>query len=107
MPYADTDFFLALVKDKDWLKARAGDLLAAYSDQLWTSLFTLIEILLVADRYKLAVALQRVEPDGLSRISYQELEQRALCCAARLSAIGIKRGDRVILAAKNHPDWGR
>ncbi len=53
MPYADLDFFLALVKDQDWLKSRAGILLAKYRCQLHTSLFTLIELLLVADRYHL------------------------------------------------------
>ena len=25
--------------------------------------------------------------------------------AARLAALGVKKGDRVVLAAKNHPDW--
>ncbi len=59
----------------------------------------------VADRYQLAVALQRVEPDGLSRISFKELERRALACAERLRGLGVGSGDRVVLGAKNHPDW--
>ncbi|MEN9581154.1 MAG: hypothetical protein RJA70_4163, partial [Pseudomonadota bacterium] len=67
---------------------------------------TLSALLLdVAERHDLAVALQRVEPDGLSRLSYRDLKDRALACATRLKHAGIVRGDRVILAAKNHPDW--
>lgn len=59
----------------------------------------------VSERYELSVALQRVEQDGLSRVSFQELEQRALHCAGRLRELGVQRGDRVLLGAKNHPDW--
>jgi long-chain acyl-CoA synthetase len=59
----------------------------------------------MADRYDLAVALQRTEADGLSRISFREWREQSLACAARLQALGVKPGDRVLLAGANHPAW--
>ena len=48
MIYADTDFFVALVKKSDWLKVSAKKLLKEYAGQIWTSPATLIELMLLA-----------------------------------------------------------
>lgn len=48
--YAETDFLLALVKDDDWLGEAAETVYRDHRDELWTSPFTLIELLLVAYR---------------------------------------------------------
>ncbi|MFC6837601.1 PIN domain-containing protein [Halomarina ordinaria] len=48
--YAETDFLLALVKDEDWLGEAAEAVYREHRDELWTSQFTLIELLLVAYR---------------------------------------------------------
>jgi hypothetical protein len=48
--YAETDFLLALIKDEDWLGDAAEAVYRAHRDELWTSQFTLIELLLVAYR---------------------------------------------------------
>ncbi|WP_053947367.1 PIN domain-containing protein [Halolamina sediminis] len=48
--YAETDFLLALLKDEDWLGDAAESVYREYRDELWTSQFTLIELLLVAYR---------------------------------------------------------
>ncbi|WP_114576636.1 PIN domain-containing protein [Saliphagus sp. LR7] len=48
--YAETDFLLALVKDDDWLGDAAESVYREHSEELWTSQFTLIELLLVAYR---------------------------------------------------------
>jgi hypothetical protein len=48
--YAETDFLLALVKDEDWLGAAAEAVYREHRDGLWTSQFTLVELLLVAYR---------------------------------------------------------
>jgi len=48
--YAETDFFLALIKDEDWLGATAEAVYREHSEDLWTSQFTLIELFLVAYR---------------------------------------------------------
>ncbi|MFZ5895650.1 MAG: AMP-binding protein [Myxococcota bacterium] len=59
----------------------------------------------MADRYDLAVALQRTEPQGLSRISFRDWRALSAAVAERLYAAGIRRGDRVLLAGENHPAW--
>jgi hypothetical protein len=48
--YAETDFLLALIKDDDWLGEAAETVYREHQDDLWTSQFTLIELLLVAYR---------------------------------------------------------
>ncbi|AGB38624.1 type II toxin-antitoxin system VapC family toxin [Natronococcus occultus] len=48
--YAETDFLLALIKDDDWLGEAAESVYREHRDELWTSQFTLIELLMVAYR---------------------------------------------------------
>ncbi|MFC7140570.1 PIN domain-containing protein [Halosimplex aquaticum] len=48
--YAETDFLLALIKDDDWLGDAAESVYRDHRDDLWTSEFTLAELLLVAYR---------------------------------------------------------
>lgn len=48
--YAETDFLLALIKEEDWLGGAAEEIYSEHEDTLWTSQFTLIELLLVAYR---------------------------------------------------------
>jgi long-chain acyl-CoA synthetase len=59
----------------------------------------------MADRYELAVALQRTEEGGLSRLSFREWREHAAAAAARLVREGVRPGDRVMLAGANHPSW--
>jgi len=53
MPYADTDFFLALGKEDDWLSARAETLLHHHAGELRTGLPTFIEIAYNAEEYEI------------------------------------------------------
>ncbi len=48
--YVETGFLLALVKDEDWLGEAAETVYREKRDELWTSQFTLVELLLVAYR---------------------------------------------------------
>jgi len=48
--YAETDFLLALIKAEDWLGDAAETVYRDNRTELWTSQFTLIELLLVAYR---------------------------------------------------------
>lgn len=50
MIYADTDFFLALMKKSDWLKEPAESLLRQYTGRIRISPAVLIELLLLARR---------------------------------------------------------
>jgi hypothetical protein len=49
--YADLDFWLALLKDDDWLADRAESLLDEYENALEVSLATFIELFLVEERF--------------------------------------------------------
>jgi|Deesub1362B_J571_1020462.scaffolds.fasta_scaffold13714_3 predicted nucleic acid-binding protein len=53
MIYADTDFFIALLKPTDWLKDKAKKALERYKGQITTSEVTFIELALLAKRYNL------------------------------------------------------
>ena len=55
MPYADSDFFLALLKPEDWLKVPAKNLLKQYKGRIWTSQLAVIEIFMIAKRLDLDV----------------------------------------------------
>ena len=57
------------------------------------------------ERHDLAVALQRFEKEGLTRVTFRDWRDRANATAARLASAGIVPGDKVLLAAANHPDW--
>jgi len=51
MVYADTNFFLALIKKDDWLGEKARKALEEYEDKLKTSLPTFIEIMFLSEDY--------------------------------------------------------
>ncbi|ACV11165.1 PilT protein domain protein [Halorhabdus utahensis DSM 12940] len=51
MIYADTDFFIALVKDDDWLQERAVSIARENDGQIYTSRATLLELLMISDRF--------------------------------------------------------
>lgn len=53
MIYTDTDFFLTLLKDNDWLKARAVRLYAEHKEHIITSAATIIELLLLSKRFSI------------------------------------------------------
>ncbi|MDZ7688214.1 MAG: PIN domain-containing protein [Halobacteriales archaeon] len=48
--YAETDFILALIKEDDWLSEAAENVFENHEDELWTSPYTLVELMLVAYR---------------------------------------------------------
>jgi len=51
--YADTDFFIALLKPNDWLKKRAEEILNRYRGEITTSITTFIELMLLSRRYNI------------------------------------------------------
>ena len=68
--YADVDFWLGLLKDDDWLKARAEQLLNQYKGDLTVSLATFIELFLVEDQFAfdreraVVAILELAQPDS-------------------------------------------
>ncbi len=50
MPYADTDFFFALIKSNDRLNKSAMGIYEKYKGDIYTSLTVILEILLIAKK---------------------------------------------------------
>lgn len=77
--YADTDFWLAILKDDDWLADRAEARLDEYQGELDVSLATFIELFLIEERFAfdreravlaiLELAESDVEPDVVFQAS--------------------------------------
>lgn len=53
--FADTDFLLALVKESDWLKRSAGNILEKHKGSISTSVSVMIELAIVCKRLRLNV----------------------------------------------------
>lgn len=48
--YADSDFFLALLKDSDWLKEKAKKIYEKNKESIYISPFTIVELMVVCVR---------------------------------------------------------
>src|SRR5579883_2375642 len=59
----------------------------------------------LAERHGGALALQLLTDEGLTRTTFRDVRARSQSVAAGLAAAGVVKGDRVVLAAQNHPDW--
>ncbi len=59
----------------------------------------------MAERHDHAVALQRLETEGFSRVTYREWRALSTAVAGKLAALDVRPGDRVILSGLNHPAW--
>lgn len=77
---------------KELKPLKAHDTLASLVDQM-------------AERHEHALAFGRLEEDGIARTTYLDVQKRADAIAARLSTLGVKKGDRVVLSGHNHPNW--
>ena len=67
--YADTDFFLALMKDSDWLKERAKKIYEKNKDNIWVTPFTVVEIMIICKREEILLKETIVQ---ISRIAMLE-----------------------------------
>jgi long-chain acyl-CoA synthetase len=59
----------------------------------------------MAERHDHAVALQRLEAEGFSRVTFREWSKLSSQVAAKLAALDVRPGDRVILSGLNQPAW--
>lgn len=78
--YADRDFWLALLKDDDWLADRAESLLDEHEGDLEVSLATFIELFLVEERFSfdreraVTAILELATYEGDPNVVYQASE---------------------------------
>jgi len=78
--YANLDFWLALLKDDDWLADRAESLLDEHEDELEVSLATFIELFFVEERFSfdreraVTAILELATYEGDPNVVYQASE---------------------------------
>ena len=53
--YADSDFFLALLKDSDWLKEKAKRIYEENKNSIYVSPFTIVELMVVCVRENIPI----------------------------------------------------
>lgn len=82
MPYADSDFFLALLKKDDWLKEKAIDIYRKHKGNIWTSEWAVVELLLIVNRFEIDPERLVADIFGLASISGASKEK--LAAAAHL-----------------------
>lgn len=75
MIYADTDFFLAIIKKEDWLKSGAKKVFEENRGKIVTSVLTIVEIALVAQRENLDVENAISGVFGLSQVEGISIEE--------------------------------
>lgn len=68
MLYADTDFFLALIKEEDWLKSDAKKVLEEHEGNIWTSITTVLEISLLCKREGIDIERAMVDVLDISEL---------------------------------------
>ncbi|MFW6144060.1 MAG: PIN domain-containing protein [Candidatus Natronoplasma sp.] len=66
--YVDLDFILALIKEEDWLSKSAEEIYEENKGELWTSDFTLLELMLVAYREEKNVVTTLVNAEALIEV---------------------------------------
>ncbi|AMM53360.1 PIN domain-containing protein [Pyrococcus kukulkanii] len=78
MIYADTDFFLALLKPQDWLKENAKRILKEYGGQITTSVATFIELMFLSKKFNLDPVELTVSVMEICKIRDERLIKAAL-----------------------------
>ena len=112
MIYADTDFFIALVKDDDWLQERAETIARENAGEIYTSRGTLLELLMISDRFEfdrveaLSYALEIASVPEDERVLFQAadyMEQHGLT-AFDAYHVAYANGDPIISSDKSFDD---
>ncbi|PSG99722.1 MAG: hypothetical protein BRC28_03205 [Nanohaloarchaea archaeon SW_4_43_9] len=111
MTYADTDFFTALIKEEDWLKDNAENLIRE-GKEVETSIVTFIEIFLLSNRYEInlerAVAdiMEIAETDFDENVVFQALEYKERGLNTFDSFQAAKAGQKIISSDIEFDDVG-
>lgn len=110
--YVEADFILALLKPDDWLSEKAMEVYEN-EDDLWTSRYTLIELMLVAyreDRNVLRTVAETIElvevRDGVEEVeaaaAYVEEEGLTPFDALHLVA---SNGEKIVSSDKDYDEY--
>lgn len=95
--YVETDFLLALIKDDDWLRARAEAVYEARGDDLWTARDTLVELMMVA--YREGWNVERVVADANALLEVRGDTETVLAAASHVQEHGLTPFDALHLVS--------
>lgn len=97
--YAESDFLLALIKDDDWLADSAEEVYERHRDDLWTSHYTLIELMVVA--YRDDRNVQSVVANAKNIVEVRGDAELVLAAASYVEEEGMTPFDAVHLVASD------
>jgi len=97
--YVETDFVLALIKDDDWLSEKAEKIYRENREDLWTSEYTLLELMLVAYREDMNVL--RVVSETMDLLEIKGGSSRIESAAVYVEEERLTPFDAVHLASSN------
>lgn len=72
--YADTDFFLALIKESDWLKDKARKIYEKNKGNIYVTPFTVAEIMLICKRENIPIKEAIINISRIAQIETVEWE---------------------------------
>ena len=78
--YADTDFFLALMKNTDWLKEKARQVYEKNKGMIFVSPFTIAEIMIVCKRENIQIKETIVQISRIAKLDNFEWEAFFRAC---------------------------
>jgi len=70
--YADSDFFLALLKDSDWLKEKAKKVYENNKDSIYVSPFTIVELMVVCFRENIPLKETLFQISRIAELTFVE-----------------------------------
>jgi predicted nucleic acid-binding protein len=82
MPYADTDFFIAIANSDDRLNSWALKVLENYKGEIYTSILTLVELALVSVRK--GIPVERMIASVLTIAELKDVSKQKALAAAHL-----------------------
>src|SRR3989344_7536016 len=68
--YADSDFFLALLKDSDWLKEKARKVYEENKKSIYVSPFTVVELMVVCVREDIPLKETLLQISRIASLSF-------------------------------------
>lgn len=66
--YADTDFFLALMKESDWLKEKAKKIYQGNIGNIWVTPFTIVEMMVICKREGISIKETLVQISRIAKL---------------------------------------
>ena len=72
--YADSDFFLALIKDSDWLNEKARVFYEKNKDNIWVTPFTVAELMIIFNREGIPIKDALYQMSRISKLEFLSWE---------------------------------